>query len=404
MLLENNPFPQDPRVRREARALVDAGYQVSVICPSAAGQPRREWVNGTEVYRYPPPPDGQGLSGYAREYGQSLVATFILSLVVLFRRGFDVVHAHNPPDTFVFVALFYKLLGKRFVFDHHDLAPEMYHARFPGKGNRFVHAALVCLEKLSCRVADHVIATNQSYKAVEMARGGVPAERITIVRNGPDPSRLQAVEPAPELRARAPIIIGYAGIIGYQDGVDYLLRALRHLVDDLGRTDFYCVIIGKGDARASLIELSRQLGLDEYVWFTGWVSDEDFRRYLSTADICVVPDPSNPFTDRSTMIKVSEYMALKKPVVAFDLPEHRYTAQDAALYATPNDELELARAIQTLMDDPERRREMGERGRQRVESQLAWSHSVPNLLAAYRTLFAAAPARVRRTGARLTAL
>lgn len=271
MLLENNPYPQDPRVRREARALVDAGYGVSVICPAADGQPQRETVQGVHVYRYPAPPDGQGLRGYLREYGQSLVATFILSLVVLFRRGFDVIHAHNPPDTFVLVALFYKLLGKRFVFDHHDLAPEMYHARFPGKGNRFVYNALAFLESLSCRVADHVIATNQSYRAVEMERGGVPAERITIVRNGPDLTRLREAEPDPALRAKAPTIIGYAGIIGYQDGVEYLLRAIRRLVNDLGRTDFFCVIVGKGDARADMIELAGRLGLNERVWFTGWV-------------------------------------------------------------------------------------------------------------------------------------
>ena len=404
MLLENCGYPRDPRVRREATALTGAGYRVSVICPAAPEEPRYEVVDGVAVYRYAASPDGQGLLGYAREYGRSLLASFFLSLKVQARGGFDVIHAHNPPDTFVVIAALYKLFGKRFVFDHHDLSPEMYYARFPGRGNQLVYRALVALEKLSCRLADHVIATNQSYKAVEMARSGIPAERITVVRNGPDPSRLRAVECDPGLRAKAPIIIGYAGIIGYQDGVDYLVRALHRLVVDLGRSDFYCVIIGKGDARDSLIELAASLGLSDRIWFTGWVSDEEFRRYLSTADICVVPDPSNPFTDRSSMIKVSEYMALKKPVVAFDLPEHRYTAQDAALYATPNDELDMARVIAALMDDPGRRRELGELGRQRVETQLAWSHSVPNLLAAYRTLFAEAPERVRRPDERITAL
>jgi glycosyltransferase involved in cell wall biosynthesis len=249
-----------------------------------------------------------------------------------------------------------------------------------------VYALLVLFEKLSCRLADHVIATNGSYAEVERTRGGVPAERISIVRNGPDLERLRPVAPDPELAARAPIIIGFAGVIGFQDGVDYLIRALGHLLHDLGRSDFFCVVVGKGDARASVMELAHRLQLDQHVWFPGFVSDEEYLRYLSTADICVVPDPSNPFTDRSSMIKVSEYMALGKPVVAFDLPEHRFTAQDAALYARPNEELELARTISVLMDDPDLRHRLGERGRQRAEHHLAWSHSVPRLLAAYQAV------------------
>jgi glycosyltransferase involved in cell wall biosynthesis len=187
-------------------------------------------------------------------------------------------------------------------------------------------------------------------------------------------------------------------VIGFQDGVDYLIRAIHHLIHDLGRTDFSCVVIGKGDARTSVMELAHQLGLDEYIWFPGYVSDDDYLTYLSTADICVVPDPSNPFTDRSSMIKVSEYMSLGTPVVAFDLPEHRYTAQDAAIYARPNDELELARAISVLMDDPELRRTLGERGRLRVERHLAWSHSIPHLLAAYQSVLSGGPGPSDRPG------
>jgi glycosyltransferase involved in cell wall biosynthesis len=386
MLLENAPYPQDQRVRREATELVNAGYQVSLICPAAPGQARAETIDGVHVYRYPAPPEANGLLGYLVEYGYSLAASFVISLFVLLRRGFDVVHAHNPPDLFVFIAAFYKLLGKRFVFDHHDLAPEMYLARFPGRGNRLVYLALVWLEKLTCRLADHVIATNQSYALVERKRDGVPPERITIVRNGPDLNRLRIVDPDPELRKKAGTIIGYVGVIGYQDGLDYLLRALRHLVFDLGRDDVYCVIVGKGDAWTGLTQLAVDLGIDRHIWFAGRVSDADLIRYLSTADICVVPDPSNPFTDRSTMIKVMEYMALAKPIVAFDLPEHRFSAQQAALYARPNEEMEFARAIALLMDDPEQRQAMGAFGRQRVETQLAWQHSAPNLLSAYRTL------------------
>lgn len=388
MLLENYAYPQDGRVRREAVALVAAGYRVAVICPSEPGQPWHEVVDGVRVYRFPAPPAGQGFLGYVWEYAYAMVASLLLSWLVFWRDGFDVIHAHNPPDTFVFIALCYKLLGRRFVYDHHDLAPEMYYARFGGQGKRLVYQALVWLEKLSCLAADHVIATNESYRAVEMQRGGVPGERITIVRNGPDLTRLRSVEPDPRVRRMGTTIIGYAGVIGFQDGVDYLLRALHHLVHDLGRTDFYCVIIGKGDARASLRALAHQLGLDEHVWFTGWVPDADYVRYLCSTDICVDPDPSNPFNDRSTMNKVMEYMALGKPVVAFDLPEHRFSAREAALYVRPNDELELARALAQLMDAPALREAMGALGRRRVEDALDWCHSVPNLLAAYRAVLA----------------
>jgi glycosyltransferase involved in cell wall biosynthesis len=383
ILLENNFYPQDARVRGEAEALVKAGYQVSVICPVGRGQPRCEVVDGVRVYRFPAPPAASGFLGYLWEYGYSLVVTFLISLLVCWRDGFDIIHATNPPDTFVFIAACYKLFGKRFVYDHHDLSPEMYYARFGGKGNRLIYHTLVWLEKLSCRLADHVIATNQSYKTVEMQRGRVPEERITIVRNGPELDRMRLVDPDPELRQKGKTIIGYVGVMGFQDGVDYLLRALQHLVYDLGRTDFFCVIMGKGDAWTDLKELSTQLGLDEYVWLTGRVSDADLIRYLSTADICVDPDPSNPFNDRSTMIKMMEYMALAKPIVAFDLPEHRFTAQAAALYVRPNDEFEFAQALAQLMNAPELRQTMGSFGRQRVEAELAWHHSVPNLLEAY---------------------
>ncbi len=386
MLLQNNPFPQDGRVRREANTLVSSGLQVSVISPKRSGQRWREVIGGVHVYRYPLLAKGDGFLGYVWEYGYSMAATFLLSLLVLFQRGFDVVHSHNPPDTFFLIAAFYKLLGKRFIFDHHDLSPEIYYARFRGEGHRLVHRVLVWLERGSCRLADHVIATNQSYKTIEMQRANVPEGRITIVRNGPELRRLRMVEPDPDLRRRARVIIGYVGEMGIQDGVDYLLRAIQRLVHDLGRTDFLCVLIGTGHAWAELKALASKLGIDRNVWFTGYVSDADLLRYLCTADICVDPDPSNPFTDRSTMIKMTEYMALGKPIVAFDLPEHRVTAQDAAIYARPNDELDFARQIALLMDDPDRRRAMGQKGKERAETSLAWPYQERHLLAAYDAL------------------
>jgi len=386
MLVENTFYPHDPRVRREARALVDAGFQVSVISPALPGQLWRETIDGVRVYRYPVPPAANGFLGYLLEYGYSMVMLFLVSLLVFLREGFDVIHVANPPDTLALIAAGYKLLGKRLVYDHHDLAPEMYYARFPGRGSRLVHSALVLFEKLSCRLADHVIATNESYKKMEMERGGVREACITIVRNGTDLHRMRPVEPDCALRSMKKTIIGFAGVMGFQDGVDYLLRALHYLVRDLDRTDFYCVLIGGGDALADLKRLTRHLALDEYVRFTGYLFGEDLVRVLSAADICVGPDPSNPYNDRSTMMKLMEYMALCKPIVAFDLPEHRVTAQEAAVYVTPNDERAFARALATLMDDPARRQAMGAAGRGRVERELAWHYSIPKLLEAYRRL------------------
>lgn len=386
MLLENNPYPQDGRVRREAQSLTAAGYRVTVISPAGPGQPRSERVAGVHVYRYPAPKERDGFIGYLLEYGYSMAASALITFYVFLRSGFDVIHAHNPPDTFVMVAAWYKLIGKKFVFDHHDLSPEMYDARFEGRSNATVHRALLFFEKLTFRMADHVISTNESYKEMAIGRGGRSEAEVTVVRNGPDLDRVQPVAPDPQLRAKAATLIGYVGVMGPQDGVDYLIRALGHLLQDLRRTDFYCFIVGQGSAVPSLKSLTAQLGLDDYVLFTGRIPDDELMRYLSTADICVDPDPFNPFADRSTMIKMAEYMAIGKPIVAFDLTEHRRTAADAASYAAANDELAFARCLADLMDDPDERARMGAAGRLRVEKELAWSHQERRLIDVYRQL------------------
>ncbi len=386
MLLENNSYPGDARVRQEATTLVNAGHQVAVICPRKSGQPRQEIVNGVAVYRFPAPWENFGFLGYLLEYGYATAAMFLLSLYVLLRSGFDVVHTHNPPDTLVFIAGFYKLLGKRFVFDHHDLSPEMYLALFGDAGNPLIHKILLWLEKFSCRLADHVIATNGSYKTVEMERDGVPEKRITIVRNGPDLNQLRLVTVDPSLKQPGTTTICYVGDMGHHDGVDYLLRALKHMVEDLKRPDFFCVLVGGGDAWPGLKLMAKELNLIDYVLFTGWVIYTEVARYLSAADICVAPEPSNDYNDRSTMIKMTEYLALGKATVAFDLPEHRVTAQYAALYAEPNDELDFAQKIIELMDDPVRRRRMGKIGRHRVKTGLAWPSQEKHLLNVYKTL------------------
>jgi glycosyltransferase involved in cell wall biosynthesis len=393
MLLENLPFPQDVRVRREAHALVNAGYRVTVICPAANGQPFQERLNGVQVCRYPAPRPANGFLGYIWEYSYSMVASFAWSVLVFLREGFDVVHAHNPPDTFVFIAGFYRLLfGKRFVYDHHDLSPEMYRARFPHGGTQLVYDVLVLLEQLTYRLADHVLVTNQSYKKVAMERGRVPEERITIVRNGIELNRLGAqIEPNRDLRQLGKTVIGYVGVMGHQDGVDYLLHALHHLVSALGRTDFHCVLIGGGDAWESLKALAQSLDLNGYVQFTGFVFGEDLLRYLAAADICVDATPSNPYSDRSTLVKIIEYMSLGKPIVAFDLPEHRFTAGEAAIYVAPNNVRDFARAVAQLMDDPQRRASLGTLGRSRTKKQLAWEYSALHLIDAYQRILPASP-------------
>jgi glycosyltransferase involved in cell wall biosynthesis len=311
---------------------------------------------------------------------------FFLSLIVWVREGFDVVHAHNPPDTMFLIGRFYSLFGKKFVFDHHDVAPEMYGARYGASARPLVRRLLGYLERLTFQSADHVIATNESHRSIAIERGGVTPDAVTIVRNGPEAGRMYPTDPDPYLRSRAGTILAYVGIMGPQDGVDYLLRAIRHLVKDLGREDVFCVIIGRGDAVPALKELAESLGITDKVWFTGWISLDDLPRYLSAADICVDPDPSNRYNDLCTMIKMMEYMVMGKPIVAFDLPEHRVSARDAAVYAQANDERDFARRIEELMDDPKRRRSMGEIGRERVRSDLAWEHQERNLLAAYEAL------------------
>lgn len=386
MLLENNPYPQDGRVRREAISLTATGYQVMVIAPKVSNQPWREICQNVLVYRFPAPPEADGFLGYLWEYGYSMIATFSLTLFVFLRHGFDVIHTHNPPDTFFPIVAGYKLLGKRFVFDHHDLSPEMYYARFGGEGNPLIHRILILFEKLSFWLANHVIATNQSYKAIEMERGGVPEAQITIVRNGPDLNRFRLMDPGPDVRRQDKMTLCYVGEMGYHDGVDYLLRALQILIYELKRTDIFCLLVGAGDAWLDLKTLAEALQLTDYVAFTGWVDAGEVARYLSVADICVAPEPSNSYNDRSTMIKMMEYMALQKPVVAFDLPEHRFTAQAAAVYAVANDEHDFARQIVLLMDNPKQRQKMGQEGRTRIEKALAWQHQEKQLLKAYESL------------------
>jgi glycosyltransferase involved in cell wall biosynthesis len=338
------------------------------------------------VYRYPKPWQLRGLVGYVWEYGYSLTLTFIISLYVQLRRGFDVVHAQAPPDMFVLVAAFYKLLGKRYVHDQHDLSPELYQAQRHGKGSRFINALLCAFERMACRTADRLIATNETQRAALIERGGAGSGRCHVVRNGPGAHFLEPAKPLESLRENGRAIIGYVGMIGVQDGVDYLLRALACLKHECERNDFCAVIVGSGPALNDLKELAKNLQVEGLVEFAGYRVGSDLLRHIASFDICVTPDPSNPYNDSCTTVKSMEYMAMARPVVAFDLPENRVTLADAALYAHGNDVRELARLIARLIDDPDERGRLGQRGRQRVVDYLSWDQQERSLLEVYDTL------------------
>jgi glycosyltransferase involved in cell wall biosynthesis len=405
MLVENH-YPQDIRVRNEATLLASQGYDVSVICLAKPGQSRFETVGDVRVYRVPrielfkkASSDDTGFVGrillraksflgYLVEYFYFTSACFLISAGIFVRRGFDAIHSHNPPDTLFLAALPFKLFGVKYVFDHHDLCPELYRSRY-GAGEGILTRMLGITEWCSLKLATVTIATNESYKQVHITRGKKKPESIFVVRNGPDKLRMTQAEPSPRLRAMNKCILVYIGCLNPQDGVDYLLRSLHKLKYTLNRGDFHCVIMGTGDSLEDLRTLSADLKIEQHVELPGFVSEEDLRSNLGAADICVDPDPSSPLNDVSTWIKVMEYMAYAKPIVTFDLKETRFSAQSAALYVPPNDELKFAEAINKLMDSPAMRRELGDFGRKRVENDLQWSVVSKKLLDAYRCLLPA---------------
>lgn len=388
MLVENLPSPFDRRVWQEACTLRDAGYVVSIICPSGRGYERGfEIIDGIHIFRYRLPLEAAGAAGYLIEYSCALACTFALAWRVLLTRGFDVVHACNPPDLFFLIGGFFKLLGKRFVFDHHDLNPELYEAKFGRRG--FFYRLMLALEYLTFRTADVSIATNESYRGIAIGRGRMPSKSVFVVRSGPSLERLR-IQPADDRFKRGRrYLVGYVGVMGKQEGIDYLLRAARHIVVQRGRRDIHFCLVGGGSSLAQMQALAQQLGVGDFVTFTGRVPDDELLAVLNTADVCVNPDVANDMNDKSTMNKIMEYMAVGKPIVQFDLAEGRYSAQRASLYAKPNDALDFAAKIVELIDDPARRAEMGKAGRLRVENELEWRHEAPKLLRAYAALWPA---------------
>jgi glycosyltransferase involved in cell wall biosynthesis len=382
IIVENLPCPFDRRVWQEARTLAAAGFQVSIICPKAPGYEESfVQIDGIDIHRHRLPAEADGVLGYALEYSVALAMEFWLSLKVLFGRGFDIIHACNPPDTIFLLGGFYKLFGKKFLFDHHDINPELYEAKFGKRG--FGRRLLIGLERMSFITADLVISTNESYRQIAIDRGGKNPEDVFVVRSGPDLSRIRQVPANPALRLGRKYLVGYVGVMGKQEGIDLLLQAVQLIVHHLKRTDIQFGLVGGGTELNAMRELAKQLGVAEFVTFTGRAPDVELLEMLNTADICVNPDRANEMNDRSTMNKVMEYMALAKPIVQFDLTEGRVSAGDASWYARPNDVADLAQKIVALLGDENQRIHMGAIGRQRVEQVLAWQHEAPRLLAAY---------------------
>jgi glycosyltransferase involved in cell wall biosynthesis len=384
ILVENLSVPFDRRVWQESRALVDAGYRVTVICPMGAKQDREDDViiEGVRILRYPLRAAQGGPIGYLREYSAALWHTMRLAIRVSRESAIDIVQACNPPDLLFLVALVLRPTGARFVFDHHDLVPELFESRFP-RGGRGLYWLTRIVERLTFAAADAVIATNQSYRKVAIERGKMSPDRVAVVRSAPDLSRFVRRQNNASLYRGKRYLVAYLGVMGPQDGVDYALRALAHLRDEIGRGDVHCIFMGAGDAFEDMVALSEELGLSDMVEFTGRVPDDFVQSCLSTADVCLSPDPPNPLNDVSTMNKVVEYMAMARPIVSFDLREARVSAGEAAVYAPGTDVAAFASAINELLDDPERRERMGRVGRERVERELSWDSSRRHLIDFY---------------------
>jgi glycosyltransferase involved in cell wall biosynthesis len=382
ILSENAPVPSDRRVWNESRALTAAGWQVVIISPQ--GEQRctepYEVLEGIEIHRYPLRPSDGGAVGYLREYGQAMWRIRRLVGRLARTQHFDIVHACNPPDFLLLAALPLRRRGARFIFDHHDLVPELYRSKF-GDGKSVLVRAVAAAERIAFRLADVVLATNDSYRRVAIERGGKRPEDVFVVRNGPDLERFQPVRPDADLRRGRKHLIAYLGIMGPQDGVDHAVRAIAWLRER--RDDWHAIFIGEGDVLEEMQALAAELGLEDAIEFAGWRGDRDIRRMLSTADVCLAPDPPSPLNSVSTMIKIPEYMAMGCPVVSYDLHESRVSGGAAALYVDPGDPAALGRGVLDLLEDPARRERMAAIGRARVKTSLAWEHSSRVLLDAY---------------------
>ncbi len=380
IVVENLPLPFDRRVWQEANTLKKNGAYVSIICPKMKGYTKKyEVINDIHIYRHPLPVEGKGAWGYLREYSAAIFFEWWLSLKIYMKKRFHVIQGCNPPDLIFLVAWFYKLFGVRYVFDHHDINPELYYAKFEKK-NLF-YRMMILFERLTFMTANYSIATNESYKAIAIRRGKMNPEKVTVVRSGPGLDRLKLTAGNEKYRKGRKFLVGYVGVIGEQEGLDLLLESAKAIVAK--RQDIQFAIVGGGTELEIIKKLSEDMGLGDYVDFYGRVSDELLVDILNTADVCVNPDKPTEMNNLSTMNKIMEYMALKKPIVQYDLKEGKFSAQDASLYASNTSTDDFAEKIIWLMDHPEERNKMGEFGYQRVVKELSWDHEAEKLIAFY---------------------
>lgn len=386
IIVENLPVPFDTRVWQEATTLVENGYTVSVICPKGKGYEKEEEVlAGVHVYRHDLKTEGSGFVGYVKEYGSALYHEIRLAKKIYKEIGFDVIHGCNPPDDIYMVAKHFRKYGVRYVFDHHDICPELFEAKFGKKG--LLYKSQLWLERQTYKHAAFAFVTNESYKKIAIERGGMDPAKVYVLRSGPKLERLRIQEPKPELKKGRKYMVGYLGVIGKQEGIPYLLEAARYIRNELHRDDICYGIVGGGTSLEELKTLSVSMGIDDIVTFTGRAPDDVMLDYLNTADICVNPDEYNPMNDKSTMNKVLEYMALGKPIVQFDLTEGKYSAKEASVYANPNDAVDMGKKIVELLDNPQKRQEMSVYGRKRIVEELSWEHTSKALLAGYEAYF-----------------
>ncbi len=393
ILLQNEALPHDRHVWNQSMALARAGYDVNVICPTLDGREREEFeeIEGVAIHRYVPRHASGSPASYVLEYLSALRNIRRLARRLAREGDFDIVHACSPPDFLLLAALSLRRRGSRFIFDHHDLTPELYLTRFgPGLLQRLTLAG----EQVAFRSADVVQSVNDSYRRIAIERGGRDPDDVFVVRTGPDLDRFLPTPPDPSYKRGKQYLLAYAGVMGPQDGVDQALLALAKL--NLTRQDWHAAFMGDGSELERMRALAVELGLENCVEFMGWVEHATIGRVLSSADVCLAPDPKTPLNDISSMVKISEYMAMSQPIVSYDLAESRIGAGDAAVFAAPEDHAGFAALVSGLLDDPERRSEMGRAGRRRAEGFLAWVHQEQALLAAYARALEMGPVRESR--------
>ena len=385
IIVENLPVPFDTRVWQEATTLAMNGYTVSVICPKGKGYTHEEeYLQGVHIFRHDLPAEGNGAVGYAKEYLTALKEELRLAKKVYKEIGFDVIHGCNPPDDIYMVAKHFKKYGVKYVFDHHDICPELFEAKF-GKTSGLLYKSQLWLEKQTYKHCTFAFVTNESYKKIAIERGKMNPNNVIVLRSGPKLERMRIMPPVESIKRGYKYMVGYLGVIGQQEGIEYLLDAAKYIKEH--DNNVFWGIVGGGPHLKALKKQAHDMGLDDCVEFTGRASDQQMLEYLNTADVCVNSDKYNSMNDKSTMNKILEYMALAKPIVQFDLTEGRYSAQDASLYAKNNDAEDMAKKIMELLDNPELRKKMGAYGRNRVVNELSWEHTSKALLEGYEKFF-----------------